>query len=109
MVSTTCIVRKFVGEAGKWRLTVSIVKTTVMDIRERLDEGDSVPVKVEGGEIRMVDHFAYLISVISGDGDVTEGSHFHQPNSLNTNKESSIKGYSAGSVNVQCRDMDTES
>ena len=66
------VAKKFVEEASKWGLTVSIGKTKGMAVGEKLGDGDVAPVQVEGGEIEMVDHFAYLGSVISRDGDVME-------------------------------------
>ena len=42
-----------------------------MAVGESLNEEDVAPVQVEGGEIEMVDHFAYLGSVMLRDGDVT--------------------------------------
>ena len=73
--SRDCLVsvaKKFVEGASKWGLMVSIEKTKGMAVGERLSNEDVAPVQVEGGEIEMVDRFAYLGSVMSRDGDVME-------------------------------------
>ena len=38
---------------------------------------------------------------------LSEDSHLQQPHSLNTNKESSVQGYSGVSTDVWSRDLDT--
>ena len=43
-----------------------------MAVGNSLTEEDVAPVKVEGGEIEMVEQFTYLGSVISKDGDFME-------------------------------------
>ena len=63
---------KFVREADEWGLTVSTEKTKGMAVGNSLTEEDVAPVKVEGGEIEMVEQFTYLGSVISKDGDIME-------------------------------------
>ena len=49
------VTKKFVEGAGDWWLTMSIEKTKLMAMGERLDEGDTAPLQVEGGEIAMVE------------------------------------------------------
>ena len=67
------MVKKFVGGAREWGLTVCIEKTIGMALGEGSGDEDVALVKVEdGGEIEIVYHFAYLGSVMSRDGDVTE-------------------------------------
>ena len=56
----------------QWGLTVSIVKTKGMAVGSSLTDEDVAPVKVEGGDIEMVEQFPYLGSVISKDRDVME-------------------------------------
>ena len=63
---------KFVQKTGEWGLTVSIEKTKGMAIGDGLTDEDVAPIKVESGEIEMVEQFTYLGSVISKDGDVME-------------------------------------
>ena len=63
------VAKKFVEGASKWGLMVSIEKMKGM---ARLSDEDVVPVQVEGGEIEMVDHSAYLGSVTSRNGVVME-------------------------------------
>ena len=59
--------------AREWGLVVSIEKTIGMAVGEGSGDEDVALVKVEGGgEIEIVYHFAYLCSVMSRDGDVTE-------------------------------------
>ena len=58
---------KFVSGASAWGLTVSTEKTKGMAMGS--DE-DVAPVQVKGGEIEMVEHFSYLGSVLSCDGEV---------------------------------------
>ena len=55
---------------GEWGLTVSIKKTKARAMGERLNDDDTAPLQVEGGEIMMVEQFTY--SVMSRDGDVME-------------------------------------
>ena len=66
------VARSFVGKAGEWGLTVSIEKTKRLATGDNLSEEDIAPVQVKGGEIEMVDHFTYLGSTLSRDGDVME-------------------------------------
>ena len=66
------IAKKFTKGAREWGLTVSIAKTKGMAIGEGLTEEEIAPVQVESGEIEMVEHFTYLGSVVSKDGDVME-------------------------------------
>lgn len=61
----------FVEGAREWALTISIEKTKGMAMGEGLGDKDIAPVRVEGGG-QIVDHFAYLGSVMSRDGNVTE-------------------------------------
>ena len=57
----------------EWGLIVSIEKTKGMAVGEGLGDEDVAPVRVEGSrQIEMVEHFSYLSSVVSRDGDVTE-------------------------------------
>ena len=70
--SLESVAKSFVGKAGDWGLTVSIGKTKGMATGDNLREEDVAPVQVEGGEIEMVDHFTYLGSTLSRDGDVME-------------------------------------
>ena len=64
--------KKFIEGASKWRLTLNIEKMKGMAVGERLVDKDVASVQVEGGEIEMVEHFAYLGSVLSSIGDVVE-------------------------------------
>ncbi len=61
------IAQKFVTGASEWGVTVSIEKTKGMAMGKNLNDEDVAPVKVEGGEIEMVDDFTYLGSVLSRD------------------------------------------
>ena len=51
------VAKKFVEEASKWGLIVSVRKTKGMVVGENLGDGDVAPVQVESEEIEMV-HFA---------------------------------------------------
>ena len=53
-------------------MTVTIEKPKGLAKGDNLSEEDVAPVQVEGGEIEMVDHFTYLGSTLSRDGDVME-------------------------------------
>ena len=64
--------KHFVKLASLWRLTVSISKTKGMALGENLGPEDVAPIQVEGGEIEMVEHFAYLGSILSSNGNVIE-------------------------------------
>ena len=64
--------RKFEGTASEWGPTVSIEQTKGMATGYNLREEDVAPVQVVGGEIEMVEHFPYLGSVLSRDGNVME-------------------------------------
>ena len=70
--SLVSVAGKFVAGAGRWGLTVSIPKTKGMAMGGSLCEEDVAPVKVESGEIEVVEHFTYLGSVLSSSGDVRE-------------------------------------
>ena len=53
--------KRFVVGAREWGLVVSIEKTIGMAVGEGSGDEDVALVKVEdGGEIEIVDHFAYL-------------------------------------------------
>ena len=65
------VTKKFVEGAGEWGLTVSIEKTKAMAVGERLDNIDTAPSQVEGGEIKMVEQFTHLGSVLSRHGIAT--------------------------------------
>ena len=112
---------KFVSGASAWGLTVITEKTKGMAMGEELSNEDVAPVQVEGGEIKMVEQVSYLGSVLSCDGKdvksrVAKASKafgclripiFNHPIPLNTNKESSVQGYSGVSTDVWTRDLDT--
>ena len=61
----------FVKSACEWGLTVSIEKTKGMVVGQTLDEHAVSLVQLDGGVINVVDHFTYLGSNISRDGEVT--------------------------------------
>ena len=61
----------FVKTACEWGLTVSIEKTKGMVVGQTLDEHAVSSVQLDGGVINVVDHFTYLGSIISRDGEVT--------------------------------------
>ena len=63
---------RFVKEAGRWGLTVSVTKTKGMASGEDLADSDTAPVQVEDDEIEMVERFTYLGSVVSSDCDILE-------------------------------------
>ena len=46
--------------AGEWGLKVSIEKTKAMAVGKRLDDNNTAPLQMEGGEIEMVEQFTYL-------------------------------------------------
>ena len=52
-------------------LTVSLVKTKGLAFGATLGEDDISPVKVNGGEIKMVKDFTYFSSKLSCDGEIT--------------------------------------
>ena len=67
------VAKTFVEGTREWGLTVGIEKKKGMAVGEGLGDEDVAPVRVEGGwQIEMVEHFSYLGSVVSRDGDVTE-------------------------------------
>ena len=51
-------------------MTVSIPKTKVMAMGDNLSGEDVTPVKVNGGQIEVVEHFTYLGWILSNSGDV---------------------------------------
>ena len=61
----------FVKTACEWGLTVSIENTKGMVVGQTLDEHAVSSVQLDGGVINVVDHFTYLGSNISRDGEVT--------------------------------------
>ena len=61
---------KFVGSASEWGLTVSIIKTKGMVSGNHITPADVLPVRLDGGEIEIVQDFTYLGSNITTDGEV---------------------------------------
>ena len=57
--------------ASEWGLTVSTEKTKGMVVGEGLDEHNTSSVQMEGSTVEVVNHFTYLGSNISRDGEVT--------------------------------------
>lgn len=57
--------------ASDFGLKLSVEKTKGMVVGQEVDEHDAAPVQVEGGRVDIVDHFPYLGSSISRDGEVT--------------------------------------
>ena len=62
--SMETVARKFVSGASEWGVTVSAEQMKDMVMGERLNEVAIAPVQVEGGEIEMVEHFIYRLSVV---------------------------------------------
>ena len=61
----------FVKVVSEWGLTVSTGKTKGMVVGEGLYEHNTSSVQVEGGTVEVMNHFTYLDSNISRDGEVT--------------------------------------
>ena len=61
---------EFVRTTAEWGLTVSLEKTKLLTMGRQLKPEDSLPVKVDAGEIATVEDFTYLGSNITRDGEV---------------------------------------
>ena len=64
------VATELVKTAAEWGLRVSLEKTKLLTVGRQLKPEDSLPVKLNEGEIGTVDDFTYLESNITRDGEV---------------------------------------